>query len=334
MSGRIIVIGADPLGVGAVALIAKEMADVAGATVDVVMVASAPAAGIPGGFVEEACLSGRADRVLVYEIPADRRPDGAFLADAVVDAAVGDDVQAVLFAETPFAREAAARVAVRLGGSCASSCSGPTLVPGEGLRVERPAYGGVATARLTLTAAPACVVLAAGLAAPAAAAGPPPSVEVRAVAVLAGVGRVSVKEETRVVKTCDLERAKVIVSVGRGFTKPTDLAIIDPLVELLGAEIGCSRPIAEDFKWLEKEHLVGLTGASVTPDVYLALGISGQVQHLAGIKGAKVVVAVNSDARSPIFKNADYGIVGDLFKVVPALTESLRGRRAAGGAGD
>lgn len=199
MSGRIIVAGADPLGVGAVAFVAKEMADFAGFTVDVVMVAPAPAADAAGGFVDEARLGGRADRVFVYEVPADRRPDAAILADAVVDAAAGDEVQAVLFADTPFAREAAARVAVRLGGSCASACSKPTLVAGEGVRVERPAYGGVATVRLTLTATPACVVLASGLAAPVAAAGAPPSIEVRSVAVSATVQRVSVVDRKSVV---------------------------------------------------------------------------------------------------------------------------------------
>jgi electron transfer flavoprotein alpha subunit len=123
------------------------------------------------------------------------------------------------------------------------------------------------------------------------------------------------------------------VSVGRGFTKPADLRIVDELVELLGAEVGCSRPIAEDFKWLGKEHLVGLTGASVAPDLYLALGISGQVQHLAGIKGAKIVAAINSDARSPILKNADYAIVADLYQFVPLLTEQLQRRRASESAG-
>ena len=91
----------------------------------------------------------------------------------------------------------------------------------------------------------------------------------------------------------------------------------------LGAELGCSRPIAEDFKWLPKERQVGLTGVSVNAGLYLALGISGQVQHLTGIKGAKVVVAVNNDARAPIARNADYVIVGDLYKVVPELVSAL-----------
>ena len=103
--------------------------------------------------------------------------------------------------------------------------------------------------------------------------------------------------EEPVVKTVDLAGAAIVVSVGRGFAKAEDIELVEPLVQRLGAELGCSRPIAEDFKWLPQERLVGLTGVSVNADLYLALGISGQVQHLAGIKGAKVVVAVNNDAR-------------------------------------
>ena len=109
-------------------------------------------------------------------------------------------------------------------------------------------------------------------------------------------------------KTVDLAGANVVVSVGRGFAKAEDIDLVKPLVQALGAELGCSRPIAEDFRWLPKERLVGLTGTSVNADLYLALGISGQVQHLTGIKGARLVVAVNNDAKAPIVRNADYVI--------------------------
>lgn len=331
MSPRIIVAAADALGTSAVAAVAREVSGAVGATVDVVLVASSVTPEAVDSFVDEAGLAGRADRILAYEVPAGHALGGATLAAALVDAAAGDDVHAVLLAEGPFAREAAARTAVRLGGSCASMCSRLQMVAGDGVRIERPAYGGVASAGLTLNATPACVVLAPGQAPPGpATGGPAPVVEARRLAVSAVAGRVTVLAETSVEKTCDLEHAKVIVSVGRGFAKSADLEIIGDLVELLGAEVGCSRPIAEDFKWLEKEHLVGLTGASVTPELYLALGISGQVQHLAGIKDAKIVAAVNSDPRSPILKNADYAIVADLYKVVPALTEFLRERHTNG----
>jgi electron transfer flavoprotein alpha subunit len=114
-----------------------------------------------------------------------------------------------------------------------------------------------------------------------------------------------------------------VVAVGRGFAKAEDLEIVTPLLRRLDAELGCSRPIAEDFKWLPQERQVGLTGVSVAPGLYLALGISGQVQHLAGIKGAKVVVSVNNDARAPMARNADYAVVADLYAFVPELLNAL-----------
>jgi electron transfer flavoprotein alpha subunit len=133
--------------------------------------------------------------------------------------------------------------------------------------------------------------------------------------------------EQKLSRVVDLTGAKRVVSVGRGFLKADDLSLADDLRHVLEAELGCSRPVAEDFKWLPQERLVGLTGSAVSAELYLALGISGQVQHLAGIKGAKVVAAVNNDPKSPITRNADYTVVGDLYKVVPALIEALKSRQ-------
>ena len=93
---------------------------------------------------------------------------------------------------------------------------------------------------------------------------------------------------------------------------------------MLGAQIGCSRPIAADLKWLSEDHWVGLSGKKVAPKLYLAIGISGAPQHLAGITDAKIVVAVNNDKSAPIFKNADYGVVADLYEFIPVLIKKLK----------
>ena len=121
----------------------------------------------------------------------------------------------------------------------------------------------------------------------------------------------------------DLVAAKRIVDVGRGLAQEADLELCRKLAAALGAEVGCSRPVAENNKWLPKSHYMGLTGVQVKPELIVALGVSGQIQHIGGINKSRVIVAVNKDKSAPIFKNADFGVVGDLYKVVPALIEKL-----------
>jgi len=123
--------------------------------------------------------------------------------------------------------------------------------------------------------------------------------------------------------TGGLAGAASVVSVGRGLRARDDLAMVEQLAQVLGAQIGCSMPVADDLGWVPKDHYVGRSGQQVSPRLYLALGISGAPQHLEGIRGAKVVVAVNSDPQAPIFRRADYGVVGDLYEVVPALIDAL-----------
>jgi electron transfer flavoprotein alpha subunit len=121
----------------------------------------------------------------------------------------------------------------------------------------------------------------------------------------------------------DLTAAERIVSVGRGIGGPDKLGIIEELAAELGAELGASRPVI-DSGWLARDRQIGSSGQTVAPKLYLAVGISGAIQHLVGMKGAACTVAINKDAGAPIFTVADYGIVGDLFEVVPALTAALR----------
>lgn len=125
----------------------------------------------------------------------------------------------------------------------------------------------------------------------------------------------------------DLSSASIIVSVGRGIREQDNLAVVRKLAEALGAELAASRPIC-DAGWLPMERQVGSSGQTVAPKLYVAVGISGAIQHLVGMKGSKTIVAINKDAEAPIFEVADYGIVGDLFEVVPALVEEIRKSRS------
>lgn len=124
-------------------------------------------------------------------------------------------------------------------------------------------------------------------------------------------------------RAVDLSAADIIVSVGRGIKEAENIPIVQKLADALGAELAASRPIC-DSGWLPMERQVGSSGQTVAPKMYMAIGISGAIQHLVGMKGSKTIVAINKDANAPIFEVADYGIVGDLFQVVPALVEEIK----------
>lgn len=125
----------------------------------------------------------------------------------------------------------------------------------------------------------------------------------------------------------NVEDAEIIVSCGRGFKKKDDIRLVSDLADVLkGRTVGCSRPIAADLKWLSDDHWIGLSGHKVKPKLYIACGISGQIQHIAGMRDSSVIVAINKDPEALIFKSADYGIVGDLYEVLPKLTNAIKGK--------
>jgi len=128
-------------------------------------------------------------------------------------------------------------------------------------------------------------------------------------------------------RAVDLTAAEIIVSVGRGIKEKENIPVVEELAKVLGAELAASRPIC-DAGWLPMERQVGSSGQTVAPKVYIAIGISGAIQHLVGMKGAKTIVAINKDANAPMFEVADYGIVGDRFEVVPALVEEVKKAKA------
>jgi electron transfer flavoprotein alpha subunit len=122
----------------------------------------------------------------------------------------------------------------------------------------------------------------------------------------------------------NLNEAHRVIGVGRGLAAKEDLAMIEALAEAVSAEIACSRPVAEGLNWMGKDRYIGSSGAHIAPQLYLAIGISGQLQHMVGVQGAQTIVAINSDPNAAVFSQTDYGLVGDLYQLVPAITAALK----------
>jgi electron transfer flavoprotein alpha subunit len=242
-------------------------------------------------------------------------------AEAVVRAVEQVDPNAVFFAGTAMGRDLAPRVAARLGVSALADAVGLEL-DGEAFVVRRPVYSGKAFASVDAAGkSPQVISLRPNVFATEETGG---SAEVVALDGLELDIRAAV---TELVDTgrgeVDVAEADIIVSGGRGIKGPENFALIRELAEALGAAVGASRAVV-DAGWIEHKHQVGQTGKVVSPSLYVACGISGAIQHLAGMSSSKVIVAINKDPDAPIFKVADYGVVGDLFGVIPPMVEEVR----------
>lgn len=227
----------------------------------------------------------------------------------------------ILVAATRRGRLVGAALSAALGVAVVSDVSGITLDE-ESVTVTHSVYGGLAQGVEKVNTAGAVLLVSAGTFEVAGESGAAEIVNVSAAGTegVKCLGR-SAKQGSNV----DLGRARRVVSVGRGLKAKDDLAMIEELAKVLEAEVGCSRPLAEGENWLEHERYIGITGVKLKAELYVALGLSGQVQHMAGADSAKVIVAVNKDKNAPIFNYADYGLVGDIYKVVPALTKAFKG---------
>ncbi len=265
-----------------------------------------------------------ADRVRVAAHPDFARysPDGY----AATIATIAKGYKAVVFAATATGKDLAPRVAARLGVGCATDVVA-LAAEGGSVVVTRPVYAGKVLQKVRLTGNPAVLSVrpntfegASGKAG-----------SVKQVAVPAFEARVRVKEVKAPEQAAlDVSEAPVVVSGGRGLKEPANFRLLEELAQALGSTaVGASRAVV-DAGWRDHAAQVGQTGKTVSPSLYIAVGISGAIQHLAGMRTAKTIVAINRDKDAPIFKVADYGIVGDLFEVVPRLTEEIRKVRRDG----
>jgi len=242
-------------------------------------------------------------------------------AEAVVKAVEQAQPSAVFFAGTAMGRDLAPRVAARLGVGAIADAVGLTL-DGENFTARRPVYSGKAFATATTAGkTPQVISLRPNVFAAEELGG---AGEVVALDGLALSIRGVVKELAAAAGgELDVAEADVIVSGGRGIKGPENFALIKELADAVGGAVGASRA-AVDAGWIEHSHQVGQTGKVVSPSLYIACGISGAIQHLAGMSSSKVIVAINKDPDAPIFKIADYGVVGDLFDVIPPMVEAIK----------
>jgi electron transfer flavoprotein alpha subunit len=231
--------------------------------------------------------------------------------------------RAAVFPASAQGRDLAPRVAARLGVSLASDVTDFEL-QGDSVVARHPAYTGKVIVTLRLRGIPALLSIRPGAVTPAERARSP-RVETTAPALDPAAARVTVTESAqRGATKLDLGEASIIVSGGRGLRAAENFKLVEDLAAALGnAAVGATRAVTDDG-WRPATDQIGQTGRLVSPDLYIAVGISGAIQHLAGMRTAKTIVAINKDKDAPIFKVADYGIVGDLFEVVPRLTEEIR----------
>ncbi len=298
---------------------ARELADAMSGTVDALVLGAGDLQGAAdlAQYGADNILAASHDDFGLYN------PDG--YAATIAAAARGAD--AVVFAATATGRDLAPRVAARLGVGLATDVTALAVDDGK-VVATRPVYAGKVIQKVRLTGSPAVVSVRPNTFQPvknekAGAAG--------TVDVPSFQARVKVKEvKAPAGAALDVTEASIVVSGGRGLREPGNFKLIEDLAAAFGgAAVGASRAVV-DAGWRDHGEQVGQTGKTVSPNLYVAVGISGAIQHLAGMRTAKTIVAINKDKDAPIFKVADYGIVGDLFEVVPKLTEAVKKARAEG----
>lgn len=249
-------------------------------------------------------------------------PDDRQLTKLVAAAAEKENANTIIFSHDLSGRAVAPRLAARLG---AGFVPGAVALPSADGSIKVNVFSGKASAEIAVNTAKKVISVMPNSVGHAEADG---SASVESFSADCGSASVIVKETKKNEGEISLAEAELVVSAGRGMKGPEHWGMIEDLAKELGAATACSRPVA-DIGWRPHHEHVGQTGLAVAPNLYIAVGISGAIQHLAGVNRSKVIVVVNSDPEAPFFKAADYGIVGDAFQVVPKLIEAVKKHKAS-----
>lgn len=245
--------------------------------------------------------------------------DSQVIAAVIADAAKAVGASIIIVNHSSSGKALLGRLAARLD---AGSVSAVTALPTNdgAFKVKTNVFSGKAIAEYEIKSATKVMSLTGNSLPPEEVGG---DVAVEALDIAVPASKVTIKEVKTVDGTVPLPEAELVVSAGRGMKGPENWGIIEELADTLGATTACSRPVA-DTGWRPHHEHVGQTGVAIRPNLYIAAGISGAIQHLAGVNNSKVIVVINKDPEAPFFKAADYGVVGDLFDVVPRLTQALK----------
>ncbi len=265
---------------------------------------------------DAAAVSG-ASEVRWFETAPDVAPEA--FAGVFGDAVASGQPRVLLCVDDASSRVLLASGAARMAAVVLGS-AGKFSLDGSDIVVSRAVYEGALVETLVVTG-PVAAVYSGALESPLEGAAAAPVIR-QGAGELADI-HVTGREET-LGGAEGLAHADRVVGAGLGVRSKDDLSLVDALATQLHAEIGCSLPLCDDMRWYDHSYVVGTSANLIAPDLYIALGISGQPQHMAGVRNAKVVVAINDDPDAPIFRRCDYGIVGDLYAIVPALTQALK----------
>ena len=268
----------------------------------------------PRSVAETVAASG-VDKVVWCGTPDDVPAEAN--APAVAEAVAADPPRVVLAGRNPGERVLLGAAAARLKAAVLTGARSVAL-DGDGTVVVNAVFGDISEETVAVSG-PVALLLDGGSVPPAGGTTAPIE-EVTATPLGLKVIETRMSDFDQV----DLNAAHRVIGVGRGLKAQEDLALIETLATAIGAEVACSRPVAEGLNWMGKDRYIGSSGAHIAPQLYLAVGISGQLQHMVGVLGAETIVAINSDANAAVFTQTDYGLVGDLYQLVPAIVAALK----------
>ena len=287
----------------------KKLADASGDT----------CAALTFGNVENAAQLGKYGASKVYNVASIGDFDSQVYAKAIGDTAAQIGAKVIILSHSATGKSLTGRLAARFdAGSVAGANAVPSL--SGGFKVKKSVFSGKAVAEYNITSDMKIVAVMGNCLQPEISGA---DVAVENLSISVAESRVRVKSVKTQEGIVPLPEAELVVSAGRGMKGPENWGIVEDLATAMGATTACSRPVA-DAHWRPHHEHVGQTGVAIRPNLYIAIGISGAIQHLAGVNNSKVIVVINKDAEAPFFKAADYGVVGDAFEIVPKLTEAYK----------